>query len=456
NSWLKICYFEEINSERSELCHPITEYPGYTPRIWKLVKQAEILELLLPSMNTFSKDSEFLTICLKILRLCCNLKELVDHILQLGGTDQTIRAIRACFNKLEVAISGSAVIEKMLDDVMATRQLITMNVTSTLCGLLARFYENETAALSLTHCFRKLVLFKKARMEMSDANVATTLKDTIDKHSKGVLTIVQYAFMTLVFMSLSEEARESCRECEVESVMVKCIAAYPTNSGVVRDACIAIASLIFNPDDIIRYQQLKMTTAISKALKSFSNDKHIITLQVLVSVMKEASLYSICVPDIIQNGGIDALIHMFHTVFSDRKVVSIAMATLVKLSESTLSHEAFLKAKGDVQVPAMLSQYLGKNWVIVRSACLVLRNICKNDECKIAVVEKDGHLHVFRAMMKYLKNCQSIVYVCLQTINNILSSKLIHPKMKEESIVRQLNVVEQRFHRTNRSRVGYL
>lgn len=93
----------------------------------------------------------------------------------------------------------------------------------------------------------------------------------------------------------------------------------------------------------------------------------------------------------------------------------------MRLSANPDSHQIFLKDDGATNIPALLSVYINKNWLVVRSATLVIRNLLQSDVWKQQLMEKEGYKHIVRAMAHFLKNCQSIVYVCVDILKTLIN-----------------------------------
>ncbi|KAA6375716.1 MAG: hypothetical protein EZS28_028758 [Streblomastix strix] len=329
-------------------------------------------------------------------------------------------------------------------------QVVKKNIIDVLSELLKIHDKDEAVLLPTTHSFRMIISLRKARDLATKANSAQYLVNVLKRHINGMLAIVQYSFMSLVIMATSIECRDNCRSAHVEGVLTRCLEQYSTNAGVVRNSCICIAALIYN-NEYIDCLDERMVKAMNKSIKAIKEGEHTTTLRVITAALKEASLYPQCVKKLIAGGTIDTLIALIKTHSQDKVIVALSIATLVKLSTETSSHDLFLHEDGAVVIPSLLSLYFNKSWIVVRATTLLLRNLVQSDSWKHALAEKDGFKHVIRTIAHYIRNCQSIVFVCLEVIKGILELNPVPTKVRDERVVKVLRVSEQAYY--HRSRV---
>ncbi|KAK2964377.1 hypothetical protein BLNAU_908 [Blattamonas nauphoetae] len=411
---------------------------------------ARIIESILPKLNHFAPDRTFITNCIKIFNILTSDETFFQNLFNSGAIQEVVRAMNTYLNESDVCFQGVTLINTMLDNPEVQEFLLENSVTPTLARILNKHATDSQVPQPLCHALRKLIPFRRVRTEADQANIAPDLIKTISKHQTGNLTIVQYAFMCLVIMSTSIECRENCRKCGVDQCFVNCIERYSGNSALVRDGCIGLASLIYNNDLIDRFEATGMAKALGKAVKSLGDEDHKTTLRILASTYKEASLHEKCIPSLVKCDATTSLLSLINFQYSDKTIVSLCLSALVKISASKESHEQFERANAALVIPTVMSRFMEKNWMIVRSCALIMKNLAQSNRWKVLLTTKNGYKQLIRALVYYLKNCKTIVITCLEAIQLLASQTKLQPCLKEERVMKVLNVIEQRYHKKSR------
>ncbi|KAK2959099.1 hypothetical protein BLNAU_5894 [Blattamonas nauphoetae] len=419
--------------------------------IRELAADAKIIESILPKLNNFIPDKKFIVNCLKIFNLLTSSEMLLERLFTSGAIPEIVRAMNNYGAEAEVCFEGCSVLNVMLDQPQAQQFLLENSITPVFARILNKHATDSKVPLPLCHALRKLIPFRRVRIEADQTTIAADLIRTITKHQTGNLTIVQYAFMTLVIMSTSAECRDNCRKACVDQCIVNCIERYSYNSAVVRDGCVALAALIYNNDLIERFEATGMAKSLNKAVKTLGDEDHKTTLRVLASAYKEASMNEKCIPSLVQHNSATSLLSLLNYQYSDKTIVALCLTALAKISANPGSHDQFERANAALVIPTVMSRFMEKNWMIVRSCALIMKNLSQSPRWKVLLASKGGYKQVLRAMVYYLKNCKAIILACLETIHQISSQEKVQSALKDERVMKALNVIEQRFHRKSRT-----
>ncbi|KAA6368565.1 MAG: hypothetical protein EZS28_035908, partial [Streblomastix strix] len=258
----------------------------------KMVEQTstDLISTVIQFINMYAKEKECICACLRVLHLSLgNSAPLLEMLLNdTECCDYILSSVKLCQDHLGIAVSGSNVICEMCNSVKGRDYLMNNRVLSTVTELLERHCTEELVVLPVVHIIKKLIAFRKARQEIAgNGSLAQVLVRAINRHMTGLPSIVQFAFMSLVFMSLSSECRESCRDAHVEVVMAKSIDAYATNPLIVKNGCIALSQLIFNSNLIDRFITNNIAKSLVKAQRAMIEQED----QMMISLKNQIALY---------------------------------------------------------------------------------------------------------------------------------------------------------------------